>query len=392
MIERVCREIIAGEHDEQFNVDAFQGGAGTSTNMAVNEVIANRALELLGAKPGEYEKFHPLDDVNRHQSTNDVYPTAVKIAGLFLLQELEEAVVGLQNALQTKERGFENVVKVARTQLMDATLITLGREFGAFAEAIARDRWRIFKCGERLRVVNLGGTAVGTGLTAPRAYIFRVIENLRQITGLNLARSENLVDATQNADVFVEVSGILKAHAANLIKIANDLRLMASGPDAGFGEVELPPVQAGSSIMAGKVNPVIPEAVIQTGLAVFAMDNAIGQAAALGNLELNPFLPLIADQLLQMLKSLNRANRIFAEKCISGIRANRAGCDKFHRSPQALVTLLVPKIGYERAAEILKEVRRTGQSLKEILQRSGILSEKEYEHLISPENLLKLGR
>ncbi len=390
-IEQACQEIIQGEHDDQFRLDALQGGAGTSTNMAVNEVIANRALQILGSEPGEYTLVHPLDDVNKHQSTNDVYPTALKIAALFLLEELEKAVVELQKALQAKEQEFERVVKVARTQLMDATLVTLGREFSAYAEAIARDRWRIFKCQERLRVVNLGGTAIGTGMAAPRAYIFRVIEKLRALTGLNLARAENLIDATQNADVFVEVSGILKAHAANLIKIANDLRLMASGPDAGLAEIELPAVQAGSSIMAGKVNPVIPEAVIQTGLSVFASDVAINHAAALGTLELNPFLPLIADHLLHTLKSLIHVNRIFVDKCVAGIRANPAGCEKFRRSPQALVTLLVPRIGYEKAAHILEEARHTGQTVRELVVKKGILSEEEFDRLVSPENLLKLG-
>ncbi len=390
-IQQACREIIRGEHDVQFQLDSLQGGAGTSTNMALNEVIANRALQILGHRSGEYEILHPLDDINRHQSTNDTYPTAVKIAGLFLLRYLEDAIVTLQRSLQEKEQAFEGVVKVARTQLMDATLTTLGREFGAYAEAISRDRWRVFKCQERLRVVNLGGTAVGTGATAPRRYIFKVVENLRLLTGLNLARAENLVDATQNADVFVEVSGILKAHAANLIKIANDLRLMASGPDAGLGEIELPAVQAGSSIMAGKVNPVIPEAVIQTGLNALGSDVVINHAAALGTLELNPFLPVIADHLLQMLKTLARADRILAERCIAGIRANGEKCARFRESAQALATLLVPRLGYDAAAGILKEARRTGKSIREIVLERKLLNETEFDRLLSPENLLKLG-
>ncbi len=390
-IKQACREIVEGKHENQFPIDALQGGAGTSTNMAVNEVIANRALQILGARPGQYHIVHPLDQVNRHQSTNDVYPTALKIAALFQLQELEKAIVHLQNSLQIKEKEFETVVKVARTQLMDATLITLGREFGAYADAVARDRWRIFKCQERLRVVGLGGTAVGTGLAAPRHYIFKVVENLRNLTGLNLARAENLVDATQNADVFVEVSGILKAHAVTLIKIANDLRLMASGPDAGLAEIILPPVQAGSSIMAGKINPVIPESVIQVGLLVLAADGAINHAAALGTLELNPFLPLIADQFLEMLHMLIQMDILFVEKCLTGIKANPLGCGKFRTSPQALVTILVPKIGYDRATELFEESRKTGKSVGQLVVEKKYLSEEEFERLITPENLLKLG-
>jgi aspartate ammonia-lyase len=253
-LESACGELIRGELDVHVVVDALQGGAGTSTNMNVNEVLANRALQLAGHAPGDLETLGP-DLVNLHQSTNDTYPTALRVAAIAGLCALEREVVGLVEAFQQKEKKFADVVKPGRTQLQDAVPITLGRAFGAYADAFARDRWRVFKCEERLRVVNLGGTAIGTGLGAPREYIFRVVDHLRQITGFGLARAENLVDATQNLDPFVEASGIVRALASNLIKVSNDLRLLSSGPDAGLGEIRLPAVQVGSSIMPGKINP-----------------------------------------------------------------------------------------------------------------------------------------
>ena len=240
-IERACRELADGELAAEIVVDRLQGGAGTSTNMNVNEVLANRALQLLGEPPGSYARVSPLDDVNLHQSTNDTYPTALRLAAITLLHRLEEQVVTLQEAFQQKEQAFAHVVKVGRTQYQDAVLTTLGREMGAYAEALNRDRWRIYKCEERLRVVNLGGTAIGTGFAAPRQYIFRVVDTLRELTSIGFARAENLTEATQNADVFVEVSGILKAHAMTLLKICGDLRLLSSGPEAGLGEIRLPP-------------------------------------------------------------------------------------------------------------------------------------------------------
>jgi aspartate ammonia-lyase len=271
-IEHACQEMIEGMLDRHIVVDALQGGAGTSTNMNVNEVLANRSLQLLGRPLGDYATVDPVDDINLHQSTNDTYPTALRVAGITLLRSLEREVVALLEEFQRREKEMAGVVKIARTQLQDAVLITLGREMSAYAEAFARDRWRIYKCEERLRVVNLGGTAVGTGLAAPRQYIFRAIDHLKDVTGLGLARAENLVEATQNTDVFVEVSGILKALASNLLKISTDLRLLSSGPDAGFGEIRLPERQAGSSIMPGKVNPVIPEAASQAAMVVMGND------------------------------------------------------------------------------------------------------------------------
>ena len=383
-IERACAEMSEGLLDRHVVVDALQGGAGTSTNMNVNEVIANRALEILGRPLGDYATVGPLDDVNRHQSTNDTYPTALRVAAITLLRALEREVVALQEAFQQKEKQFAHVVKVGRTQWQDAVLTTLGREMSAYAEAFARDRWRIYKCEERLRVVNLGGTAIGTGLAAPREYIFRVVEHLRDVTGLGLARSENLVEATQNADVFVEVSGILKAHATNLLKIATDLRVLSSGPDSGLGEIRLPARQAGSSIMPGKVNPVIPEAVSQAAIAVMANDQAITTAASMGSLELNAFLPLIADALLGSLDLLANACSIFRRLCVEGIEADEERCRRNVENSTACVTALVGTLGYERAQQAAQAARASGRTIREIVVERGWLSAEEFDRLISP--------
>ncbi|MCX7806151.1 MAG: aspartate ammonia-lyase [Planctomycetota bacterium] len=390
-IEAACREMADGKLVPHVVVDALQGGAGTSTNMNVNEVIANRALEILGARHGDYSLISPADDINCHQSTNDTFPTALKLAAIRLLRLLEEKIVALQEAFQAKEKEFAGVVKVGRTQLQDAVLVTLGREMGAFAEALSRDRWRIYKCEERLRVVNLGGTAVGTGLGAPRRFIFRVVDVLRDITGIGFARAENLIDNTQNADVFVEVSGMLKAHAATLLKIAGDLRLMSSGPDAGLGEITLPGRQAGSSIMPGKVNPVIPEAVSQAAIRAMAEDQCISIAAGLGNLELNAFMPLIADSLLSMIKLLTGACDIFRRFCVEGIRANEERCRRSVSSSIAAVTALVPLLGYEKACEIAAEARASGAGIREVAVRRGLVTPEEFDSLVSPEAVCRLG-
>jgi len=389
-IEAACSEMMEGRLDEHIVVDALQGGAGTSTNMNVNEVLANRALQLLGRPPGDYAAISPLGDLNLHQSTNDTYPTALKVAALRGLRRLEEEVVRLTEAFQRKEKELAGVVKVGRTQMQDAVLITLGREMSAYAEAFARDRWRVYKCRERLRVVNLGGTAIGTGLSAPREYIFRVVDRLREITGLPLARAENLVDATQNADVYVEVSGILKAGAVNLLKVAGDLRFLSSGPDAGIGEITLPPRQPGSSIMPGKVNPVIPEAVSQAAMMVMACDQAIAHAAA-GHLELNPFLPLIADALLHAIDLLANACSMFAALCVDGIRADVARCRHHLLGATAVLTALVEVIGYEAAQEIALAARAEGKTVRQIVLERGLMTEDRFDELISPERVTRLG-
>ena len=393
-IETACQEMIAGQLDRHIVVDALQGGAGTSTNMNVNEVLANRALQLLGRPLGDYHAVSPHDDINLHQSTNDTYPTALKVAAIFALGDLERNVVALMEAFQEKEKQLADVVKIGRTELQDAVLVTLGREMAAYAEAFARDRWRIYKCQERLRVVNLGGTAVGTGLGAPRQYIFRVVEHLRQITGLGLARAENLIEATQNADVFVEVSGILRTLAANLLKIANDLRLLSSGPHAGLGEIRLPPRQAGSSIMPGKVNPVIPEAVAQAAIAVMGHDLVILQAVGGGNLELSQFLPLVADSLLTSLDLLTGAGDIFARHCVTGIEADQHRCRRNIHNSTALLTALVDQIGYEAAEQVANEVAAgscSEKSIRQLVIDRGLLTAEEFDVLTSPQRVTKLG-
>lgn len=390
-IEKACFEMARGMLDKHILVDAFQGGAGTSTNMNVNEVLANRALQIMDKNPGDYAVISPLDDINLHQSTNDTYPTALKLAAIRLLRELEQQVLNLQEVFQQKEKEFAHIVKIGRTQLQDAVLTTLGREMSAYAEAFNRDRWRIYKCEERLRVVNLGGTAIGTGLGAPKQFIFRVVDRLRENTGIGLARAENLIDNTQNADVFVEVSGILKAHASNLQKISNDLRLLSSGPDAGFGEINLPQLQAGSSIMPGKVNPVIPEAVIQVAMQVFGNDQVITQSCSSGNLELNQFMPIIAHALLENLTILKNACIILKEKCVKGITANEEICKKNIENSTATITALIPKIGYSKASEIIQLAQVKQISIKNAAVLSGFISESEFDELVTPEAVSRLG-
>ena len=390
-IESACMEMMEGMLDAHIRVDALQGGAGTSTNMNVNEVLANRALQILGRPLGDYEAVGPLDDLNLHQSTNDTYPTALKVAAIQELRGLEREAIALLEECQRQERATADVVKIGRTQMQDAVLTTLGREMAAYAEAFARDRWRIYKCEERLRVVNLGGTAIGTGLGAPRQFIFRAVEHLRTITGLGLARAENLVEATQNTDAFVEVSGILKACATNLLKVATDLRLLSSGPDAGLGEVRLPARQAGSSIMPGKVNPVIPEAVSQAAMVVMANDQTIAQASSMGSLELNAFMPLIADALLGSLRLLANACRIFRTLCIAGIEADEARCRRHVESSTASVTALVETIGYEAAQEVALAARGEGRSVKDIVVERGLLTGEQFDELTSAEAVTRLG-
>lgn len=390
-VEKACSEMSLGLLSKHILVDALQGGAGTSANMNVNEVIANRALQIMNLKPGTYDTVSPLDDINLHQSTNDTYPTALKIASIRLLRQLEKNVLILQEAFQQKEKEFAHVVKIGRTQLQDAVLTTLGREMSAYAEAFNRDRWRIYKCEERLRVVNLGGTAIGTGLGAPKQFIFRVVDRLRENTNIGLARAENLIDGTQNVDVFAEVSGILKAHAVNLLKVSNDLRLLSSGPDAGFGEITLPARQAGSSIMPGKVNPVIPEAVAQVAIRVMGNDQIISHACSAGNLELNQFMPLIADVLLENLTLLIKASDIFRVHCVTGMIANEEVCKRNIENSTATVTALILKLGYAKACEIIGISQKEQVTVKEAAVKSTYISEAEFYDLISPEAVCKLG-
>jgi aspartate ammonia-lyase len=383
-ISQACDEVAAGRWDEQFPVDALQGGAGTSTNMNVNEVVANRAIEILGGKLGQYSLVHPIEHINLNQSTNDTYPTALKVSAIFALRRLSEAVAGLQGAFQDREKEFAGIVTLGRTELQEAVPITLGAEFSAFAEAMSRDRWRTFKCEERLRVVNLGGTAVGTGLSAPRSYIFLVIERLRDATGLGLSRGENLVDQTANADVFVEVSAILKAHAASLVKICGDLRILAL-----LGEIRLPGLQAGSSIMPGKVNPVLLEAAIQAGMKVMANDALISDACSRGSLQINEFLPLVSFSLHESLELLTRIDRALAPH-VKAITADEKRCRSyFERSPM-IVTALLPRIGYERATALIGDYFASGrENILDFLSEK--LGAEVVQETFSPRRLVALG-
>lgn len=362
-IEEACDDILLGKYKDAFSLSAFQGGAGTSTNMAVNETVANLALEKLGYEKGRYDIIHPLDHVNRAQSTNDVYPTALRIAAISLLRKLSEECAQLQTALQEKENEWADTDKLGRTELMDAVPITLGEEFGAYAQAIARDRWRLYKVEERLRQVNIGGTAVGLSKGADRRYKVYVLEELRRLTGFGLAAAEYPMDITQNNDVFVEVSGLLKALAVNLMKIAGDLRLMNSGPYGGLGEIRLKPMQQGSTIMAGKVNPVIPEMTIQCAMRVMGNDSTITTAAACGEFELNAFLPLIAECLLESLELLTDAVHIFREKCIRPMQACPEKCAEHLKSSAAFAADYVPVLGYDKVSEII-----TGHTPEEALK------------------------
>jgi aspartate ammonia-lyase len=390
-ISQACSEMASGDLDEHITVDALQGGAGTSTNMNVNEVLANRALLILGKNPGDYKTLNPIEDINLYQSTNDTYPTALKTAAVNGVRNLEQKLVTLLEAFQAKEKETAHIVKVGRTQMQDAVLTTMGRTMSSYAEAIGRDRWRVFKCEERLRVVNLGGTAIGTGLSAPRKYIFKVVENLKNITGIGFARAENLVEATQNNDEFVEVSGILNACASNLLKIASDLRFMSSGPAAGIGEISLPEKQAGSSIMPGKVNPVIPEAVSQAAMRVISNNTTISYACSMGNLELNAFLPIVADSLLESLDLLANACSIFARHCVADLKINEATCASHVNGATASLTALIDKIGYEKAEKIATETLKSGKTVKETLIENKILTEAEFNQLTSPEAVTRLG-
>ncbi|MDR1288241.1 MAG: aspartate ammonia-lyase [Treponema sp.] len=353
-----------------FIVDALQGGAGTSINMNVNEVLANLALAIMGKKPGDYRIVHPLEDVNRFQSTNDVYPTALRIAAILLLRELSRGCAELQESLQKRETEFAAVKKLGRTELMDAVPVSLGDEFGAWAQAIARDRWRLYKMEERLRQINLGGQAVGHSEKAGRKFRFAVIEELRLLTGIGLAAAEHPMDITQNNDVFVEVSGLLKALAVNIMKISGDLRLMNSGPLGGLGEIRLAPLQAGSTIMPGKVNPVICEMAMQAAMKVIANDGAVTMAASRGEFELNAFLPLIADSLLESLSLLERTVFIIRTRCVELLEADQARCAALLENSLAFAYGYAGKIGYAEVERIIAQAGGDGGKIRAALEEA----------------------
>ena len=368
-------------------VDPLQGGAGTSLNMNINEVIANTVLKIAGRNYGDYEFIHPIDDVNLSQSTNDVIPTAMKIAAITLLRELAKSYAALQGALQEKEIGFSNILKLGRTQYQDAVPIMLGQEFGAYAQAIARDRWRLYNGEERLRSVNLGGTAVGNSVTANMNYVLSVNSELKKITGLPLAKGEDLIDTTQNLDVFVEVHGLVKSGAVSLIKICNDLRFLSSGPDGGIGEINLPPMQAGSSIMPGKVNPVIPENMIQICELVKGHDSIISNLIGSGNLELNPFTPMIAHLFLKSISLLKEGIDNFVARCVKGITANKERCwDNLSRS-SAPAASLIKLFGYDKVAAIVKESVGEKISFTQALMKRNLISESELKDILSGKEI-----
>lgn len=390
-IAAAAKALWAGEFELHQAPAALQGGAGTSTNMYVNELIANKALARMGKPYGSYDIISPTDHINLHQSTNDTYPTSLKVAAIFALQQLEQAVSELTDSFQRKEQEFANILRLARTQLQDAVPITLGQNFGAWAEAFAKDRWRIYKCTERLRVINLGGTAIGTGIGADRRFIFAASELLRQHTTLPLARAENMIQSTQNCDEFVEVSGILKALATNIFKVSADLRLLSSGPQSGLGEIKLPPRQAGSSIMAGKVNPVIAEMASQAAMQAISCDYAITLAAMNGQLELNAFLPLLAHNLLSMLDQLIIAAEKMREFMIEGITADQKRCSSNLHSSSAVITAFIAKIGYDKASKLAEKAKAQNKTIKQVLIEENICTPEEYDKLTTPQAATALG-
>ncbi|WP_367323257.1 aspartate ammonia-lyase [Streptomyces sp. HUAS ZL42] len=386
-----CEEIRSGRLHDQFVVDVFQGGAGTSTNMNANEVIANRALELLGHSRGEYRHLHPLDDVNAGQSTNDAYPTALKVALHETTQRLERAMATLRHAFETKAEEFADVVKTGRTQLQDAVPMTLGQEFGAYAQTLGEDEQRLAEARALLGEINLGGTAIGTGLNSHPDYAALACAHLRDITGLELSVAPDLVEATQDAGVFVQLSGVLKRIAVKLSKTCNDLRLLSSGPRAGLGEINLPPRQAGSSIMPGKVNPVIPEVVNQIAFKVIGNDMAITMAAEAGQLQLNAFEPLIAHCLFESLTNLQAGCLTLAERCVVGITANREHLHAVVHNTIGIITALTPHIGYAQASAAAQEALTTHRSVAEVVLGRGLLSSDELHRLLRPEALARPG-
>lgn len=384
-IVEACNIALTGKYNNQFLTNSLQGGAGTSTNMNVNEVIANIALMLSNKKVGDYNYIHPLDHVNMGQSTNDVYPTALRIACINLVRDLSLECSKLQESLQKKELEFEHILKLGRTELMDALPITLGQEFGAYAQAIARDRWRIYKVEERLRQINLGGTAIGTGSNTNRKYTYVVTDILREITNMGLARAEYPVDLTQNNDVFVEVSGLLKALAVNLMKISTDLRFMNC---QAFGEIKLKELQSGSTIMPGKVNPVIPEMITQVAIKVMANDQAISISAANGNFELNAFLPLIADSLLESLNILKESIKIFRTNCIDVVVANEENCKKHLDNSLVLVTSLTPYIGYDMATRIVVDCDNNPEKIRDLVLKNNLIEVNKLDEILDYKHAL----
>ena len=390
-IVQACDEILEGKFREDFIVDPIQGGAGTSLNMNANEVIANRAIEILGGKKGDYSVVNPNDHVNCGQSTNDVIPTAGKMTSLRLLKKLKKQLLRLHSALEQKADEFDSVIKMGRTQLQDAVPIRLGQEFKAYSVAILRDLNCMDKAMDEMRTLNMGGTAVGTGLNADESYLRRIVPNLSEISGMDLVQAYDLIDATQNLDSFVAVSGAVKACAVTLSKIANDLRLMSSGPRAGFGEINLPAKQNGSSIMPGKVNPVIPEVVNQVAFNAIGNDMTITMAAEAGQLELNAFEPIIFYCLFQSIDTIAYAVNTFVDNCVIGITANETRCRYFVENSVGIITAICPYVGYQKAAEIAKEAIKTGESVRKLIIEKGLLTKEQMDEIMDPVQMTEPG-
>ncbi|HBA89998.1 MAG TPA: aspartate ammonia-lyase [Geobacter sp.] len=390
-IVQAADEALAGRFADQFVVDPFQAGAGTSHNMNVNEVLANRAVEILGGKLGEYARVNPNDHVNMAQSTNDVFPTAIRLAALELADLLNVELQGLAGNFGKKAVEFDGILKSGRTHLQDAVPIRLGQEFAAYAAAIDNNRAGIERALPGLRELGIGGTAVGTGLNAEETFIDRIVGDLARETGQDLSRSKNLVERMQNMDPFVALSSALKGTAVNLIRIANDLRLLASGPRTGLGEINLPAMQPGSSIMPGKVNPVMPEMTTMVCFQVIGADLTVALAAQAGQLELNVMMPVIAFNTLFSMEILKNALHQFSNLCVAGISANEERCRNYLDQSVGLATVLAPSIGYAAAAEVAKESAKSGKSIRQVILERGILTEQELDQVLAPYPLTTPG-
>jgi aspartate ammonia-lyase len=383
-ITTAAREIRAGRHHEHFLVDVIQGGAGTSTNMNANEVIANRALELLGERRGSYDRLHPNEHVNLSQSTNDVYPTAVRLSLHGEIETLRVAMRELAEAFLVKGREFSPLLKMGRTQLQDAVPMTLGQEFAAFGHTMLEDVDRLGESLSLIREINMGATAIGTGITAPAGYAESVRRHLSQVTGLELVTAPDLVEATSDTGAFVQLSGVLKRCATKLSKICNDLRLLSSGPRAGFGEINLPPMQPGSSIMPGKVNPVIPEVMNQVCFEIIGGDMTVTMAAEAGQFQLNAFEPVIAYRLLRGIASLRNACTVLRTRCVEGITANPDRLKRFVEESIGIVTALVPVLGYATCTDVAKEAASTGRGVYDIVMSRGLLTRERLDEILNP--------
>jgi len=388
-IVKACAELLGGKWHEQFVVDVIQGGAGTSTNMNANEVIANRALELLGHKKGEYQYLHPNEQVNIGQSTNDVYPSALKIATWFGILGLVDAMAVLRRAFEAKADEFKDVLKMGRTQLQDAVPMTLGQEFSTYAVMLGEDEDRLREAALLICEINMGATAIGTGITAHPDYAPLILKRLKEVTGIPLVTAPNLIEATQDCGSFVQLSGVLKRVAVKLSKTCNDLRLLSSGPRAGLGEINLPPMQAGSSIMPGKVNPVIPEVVNQIAFEVIGNDITVSFAAEAGQLQLNAFEPIIAHSLFKSVSHLRNGCLTLAERCVKGITANKEHLRASVENSIGIVTALNPYIGYANATAVAQEAHASGGSVYEIVLRKGLLSKQQLDEILRPEVLTR---